>query len=125
MGRGVAAERVAVLRECLAAGMTPNRASRAAGVSRGFACALDREVSGGVSRLAAKRAEADARAEAGPADRHGPATRHSRAAANPRSGERKLTRGIAPYPPVSVRAGLIARIATLPGPHARTVRCAT
>jgi len=64
MGRGVAAERVAVLRECLAAGMTPNRASRAAGVSRGFACALDREVSGGVSRLAAKRAEADARAGA-------------------------------------------------------------
>jgi IS30 family transposase len=55
---------VQVLRELLAAGMNPLAASRAAGVSHGFAYGLDREASGGLSRLAARREAAAARAEA-------------------------------------------------------------
>jgi IS30 family transposase len=57
VGRRVPQEKVQVLLGCLAAGMNPLAAARAAGVSRGFAYELDRGVSG-VSRLAARRAAA-------------------------------------------------------------------
>jgi transposase, IS30 family len=63
-GRRVAPEKVRVLRELLAAGVNPLAASRAAGVSHGFAYGVDREASGGASRLAARREAAAARAEA-------------------------------------------------------------
>jgi IS30 family transposase len=62
-GRRVSPERVRVLLGCLAAGMNPLRASRAAGVSKTFAYGLDREESG-ESRLAARRAGMAARAAA-------------------------------------------------------------
>jgi transposase, IS30 family len=58
VGRRVPQEKVQVVLGCMAAGMNPLAAARAAGVSRGFAYELDRRVSGGVSRLAAKRAAA-------------------------------------------------------------------
>jgi len=60
----LAPERVARVLECLAAGMNPLAAARAAGVSKTLAYELDREASGGVSRLAARRAGMAARAEA-------------------------------------------------------------
>ena len=63
-GRRLAPERVARVLECLAAGMNPLQAARAAGVGVMSAYRLDRERSGGVSRLAAKRAGMAARAEA-------------------------------------------------------------
>jgi transposase, IS30 family len=66
-----------VLLGCLAAGMNPLRASRAAGVSKSFACELDREESGR-SRLAAKRAGMAARAEAAAARARGAAERERR-----------------------------------------------
>jgi len=62
-GRRVCPEKAQVLLECLAAGMNPLRASRAAGVSPGFAYKLDRQVSG-QSRLAVRRAGTAARAQA-------------------------------------------------------------
>jgi transposase, IS30 family len=62
-GRRVSPEKAQVLLECLAAGMNPLRASRAAGVSPGFAYKLDRQVSG-QSRLAVRRAGTAARAQA-------------------------------------------------------------
>jgi IS30 family transposase len=61
-GRRVSPEKVQVLLGCLAAGMNPLRAARAAGVSVDFAYRTDRGVSGGVSRLAAKREAAAGRA---------------------------------------------------------------
>jgi hypothetical protein len=63
-GRSVSPERLQVLLGCLAAGMNPLQASRAAGVSKSLAYELDREASGGASRLAARRAGMAARAEA-------------------------------------------------------------
>jgi transposase, IS30 family len=63
-GRRVSAERLQVLLGCLAAGMNPLQASRAAGVSKSLAYELDREASGGVSRLGARRAGMAARAQA-------------------------------------------------------------
>jgi hypothetical protein len=66
MGRlGVPPEKVQVLLGLLAAGMNPLQASKAAGVSRSFAYVVDRDASGGVSRLAAKLRAAAARGEAG------------------------------------------------------------
>jgi len=61
-GRKVSPERVQVLRDLLAAGMTPNRAAGMAGVSLSFAYGLDREAAG-TGRLAAKRAAAAREAE--------------------------------------------------------------
>jgi IS30 family transposase len=63
VGRRVSPEKVRVLAVCLEAGMNPLAASRAAGVSRGFAYRVDRERSG-VARLAALRAGMAARAAA-------------------------------------------------------------
>jgi transposase, IS30 family len=57
VARGVAADRVAVLRGLLAGGMNPNLAARAAGVSKSFAYDLDR-AERGVPRRAARRAAA-------------------------------------------------------------------
>ena len=54
-GRGLSAEKVRAVLECLAAGMNPLRASRATGVSVTACYKLDREASGGPWRLAAKR----------------------------------------------------------------------
>jgi hypothetical protein len=62
-GRSVSAERVARLVECLEAGLNPLAASRAAGVSHGFAYRVDRERAG-VARRAVQRAAAAGRAEA-------------------------------------------------------------
>ena len=59
-GRKVSPERVQVLRDLLAAGMTPNRAAGIAGVSQSFAYALDQKAAG-TGRLAARRAAAAAR----------------------------------------------------------------
>ena len=56
-------DRVAALRELLAAGMNPNKAARSAGVSKTFAYDLDREIRG-VSRLAERRAARQAAAGA-------------------------------------------------------------
>jgi IS30 family transposase len=55
-GKSVSAERLARLAELLDAGLNPNRAAAAAGVSKSLAYEVDRERSGGVSRLAVKRA---------------------------------------------------------------------
>jgi len=60
-GRGMAPERVRAVLGYLAAGLNPNRAAAAAGVSKSFAYKLDREVSG-TSRLAARREAAARRA---------------------------------------------------------------
>jgi IS30 family transposase len=61
-GRSVPAERLARLVECLEAGLNPLAASRAAGVSHGFAYRVDRERAG-VARRAVQRAAAAGRAE--------------------------------------------------------------
>ena len=62
-GRGrVPAERVRLVEGYLESGLNPMRAAAAAGVSKSFAYDVDRRVSGGVSRLAVKRAAAAARA---------------------------------------------------------------
>ena len=58
-GRKLAADRVAAVLELLEAGLSPNRAGPAAGVSRTVAYNLDRRVRG-VGRLEAKRAAAAA-----------------------------------------------------------------
>ena len=63
-GRGLPAEKVRAVLECLAAGMNPLRASRATGVSVTACYKLDREASGGLRRLAAKREGMAVRAEA-------------------------------------------------------------
>jgi IS30 family transposase len=76
-GRRVSPEKVRVVLECLAAGMSPNRAARSAGVSRGFAYGLDRRVSG-VSRRAVQRAGMAVRAEAAAARARGAAERERR-----------------------------------------------
>jgi IS30 family transposase len=60
----MAPERVRAVLGYLAAGLNPNRAARAAGVSKSFAYVLDREA-GGQSRLALKREAAARRAAAG------------------------------------------------------------
>jgi transposase, IS30 family len=67
-GPGVPAGRVEVLRGLLAGGMNPNRAARAAGVSKTFAYDLDR-AERGVSRLAERREAAAAREAARPGRR--------------------------------------------------------
>jgi transposase, IS30 family len=72
VARCVAADRVVVLRELLAAGVNPLRAARAAGVSKSFAYDLDR-AERGVSRLVVKREAAAARAAARPGRRRVPA----------------------------------------------------
>ena len=64
-GRRLPPDKVRAVVGCLAVGMNPLQASRAAGVSAGFAYKLDREVSGGVSRQAVKR-EAAAAGHPGP-----------------------------------------------------------
>jgi transposase, IS30 family len=58
---GLPLERVRLVLELLGAGLNPNQAARAAGVSKSFAYELDRTVSG-TSRLAVKRAAAARRA---------------------------------------------------------------
>jgi transposase, IS30 family len=68
VARIVAADRVEVLRGFLAGGMNPNRAARAAGVSKSFAYDLDR-AERGVSRRAAGRDAAAARRAARPGRR--------------------------------------------------------
>lgn len=72
--RSLPAERVRVLLALLAAGVNPNRAARAAGVSKTFAYDLDRKT-GGQSRLAARREAAARRAAAGPGRRRVPPER--------------------------------------------------
>jgi transposase, IS30 family len=62
-GRRLPAERVRAVLGYLAAGLNPNQAARAAGVSKSFAYGLDQAVSG-VSRLAVKRQAAARRAAA-------------------------------------------------------------
>jgi IS30 family transposase len=57
-GRRLDPERALVLLGCLDAGMNPNRAAGAAGVSKSVAYRVDRERSGGPGRLAARRAAA-------------------------------------------------------------------
>jgi len=68
VAKRVAADRVEMLRGLLAEGINPNRAARAAGVSRSFAYDLDR-AGRGVSRLAAGREAAAARRAARPGRR--------------------------------------------------------
>ena len=57
-GRGLAVERVQVVPGYLAAGLNPNQAAAAAGVSKTFAYELDRKVPGG-GWLAVKEQAAD------------------------------------------------------------------
>ena len=72
MARNVAADRVEVLRGFLAGGMNPNRAARAAGVSKSFAYALDRAERGTARRAAGREA---VRRPAGPGRRTVPKER--------------------------------------------------
>ena len=68
-GRRLDPERAHVLLGCLDAGMNPNRAAGAAGVSKSVAYRVDRERSGGPGRLAARRAAAARRPAAARAGR--------------------------------------------------------
>jgi transposase, IS30 family len=93
-GKKVAAERVARLAGLLDAGLTPCRAARAAGVSVTFAYKADRERSGGVSRLAARRAGMPGRAAARAA---GLAARARERAERERVLAGLLSAGVKPY----------------------------
>jgi IS30 family transposase len=97
------ADKVEAVLGCLAAGMNPSRAARAAGISKSLAYVLDREVSGGAWRMAAKRAGAAARAEAR-------AARAEAAAQRERLVAGLMASGLPPYR-AAARAGVSAAYA--------------